>query len=101
MNETLIKAAAAYLIIINLISAAVTIADKMRSKRAGARRIPEKVLFTLSFLGGAAGMYITMKKIRHKTRHKRFMIGIPLIILLHAATAVLLYIIYIKFGDAA
>ena len=51
------------------------------------RRVPEKVLFTLGFLGGAFFEYVTMKLIRHKTLHKRFMIGLPLIVLLQVAVA--------------
>lgn len=44
-------------------------------------------------LGGSLGMYITMRKIRHKTLHKRFMIGIPLIM---AAQCVLIIFVLMK-----
>ena len=44
------------------------------------RRISEKSLMILSVLGGGIGMYATMRVIRHKTHHDKFMIGIPLII---------------------
>ena len=71
-----------WLAIINVLSVAVCIFDKLQAKRGG-WRISEKALFTLSLLGGAVGMYITMRIIRHKTRHWRFMIGLPLIIVLH------------------
>ena len=87
-------AAIIYLISVNIASVIVTCRDKALSKRTGAMRIPEKTLFALSALGGAPAMYLTMKKIRHKTRHKRFMIGIPLIMLCHAliiAAAIYLY----------
>ena len=33
--------------------------------------------------GGATGMYVTMQLIRHKTKHKKFMIGLPIFIVLH------------------
>ena len=46
------------------------------------RRIRERTLFVLCFLGGSPAMYLTMLAIRHKTKHKSFMIGIPLIMLL-------------------
>ena len=81
-----------YLLIINLISAIVCVFDKHRAKKGG-YRVPESTLFTLCIMGGSVGMYLTMKLIHHKTRHKRFMIGIPLIIILQIA--VLLVVKYV------
>lgn len=77
-----------YLALISLISAVVTIADKVRSKVSGARRVPENTLMLLGALGGAAAMLLTMLMIRHKTRHIKFMLGLP-IILVFQITAVL------------
>ncbi|MGN0641784.1 MAG: DUF1294 domain-containing protein [Huintestinicola sp.] len=85
-------AAAVYFVLISAAAVIVTCRDKHLAKKEGARRIPEKTLFLIAFLGGDIAMYITMKKIRHKTKHKRFMIGIPLIILLHLAMCVCLFI---------
>lgn len=51
------------------------------------RRVPEATLLLLAALGGGVCMYITMKAIRHKTLHKKFMIGLPLLILLHGVLA--------------
>ncbi|MBQ8794271.1 MAG: DUF1294 domain-containing protein, partial [Clostridia bacterium] len=45
----------------------------------------------ISAIGGALGMYITMLIIRHKTKHKTFMIGLPFLILVHVV-AILLYL---------
>lgn len=73
-----------YFFAINLISVLVCALDKHYAK-THKRRISESSLFTLCFLGGSVGMYLTMKAIRHKTLHKRFIIGIPLIILLQIA----------------
>lgn len=70
-----------YLIGINLLACIVCIWDKHKAK-SGGWRVPEQTLFMMVFLGGGIGMYITMKAIRHKTRHKRFMLGIPLMIIL-------------------
>ena len=70
-----------YLVCINLLSCVVCIVDKHNAKK-GLWRVSEKSLFILSALGGSILMYITMRTIRHKTLHKRFMIGIPLIIVL-------------------
>ena len=67
-----------YLLVINFYAVVITVSDKKLAK-SGARRVPEKKLFITAALGGSLGMYIAMRKIRHKTLHKRFMIGIPLI----------------------
>ncbi len=72
---------AIYLLFINIVSVIFCVADK-KSAIKSQRRISEKFLFTLAFLGGATALYLTMLKIRHKTLHKRFMIGLPLIIIL-------------------
>ncbi len=75
------KILAVWLVIINFISVIVCIADKSRAKR-GKWRVRESTLWALTILGGGAGMYLTMRLIRHKTLHKSFMIGIPLIVIL-------------------
>ena len=78
-----------WLIVINTISVFICIADKIKAKKHR-RRISEKTLFLLSFLGGALFMYVTMRLIRHKTLHKKFMIGLPVIILIHAVLTIVL-----------
>ena len=81
-----------YLLVINFYAVVITVSDKKLAK-SGARRVPEKKLFITAVLGGSLGMYITMRKIRHKTLHKRFMIGIPLIM---AAQCVLIIFVLMK-----
>ncbi len=88
-------AAAAYVLIISIVSVIMTVRDKSCAKK-GKWRVPEKTLFILSALGGSVAMYITMKTIRHKTQHKRFMIGIPIIMIVQAA--VIVGIVLIKTG---
>lgn len=73
------KILAIYFILINTVAAIVCITDKVEAKTGGFR-VPEKFIFVISILGGALAMFVTMLRIRHKTRHKRFMIGLPLII---------------------
>ncbi|MBR6506883.1 MAG: DUF1294 domain-containing protein [Clostridia bacterium] len=73
----------------SLLAVCLTVYDKYAAKRKKAR-IPEKTLFITALFGGSLAMYITMLVIRHKTKHKRFMIGLPLMAL---AQAVLLAII--------
>ena len=71
-----------YLCSISFISVCVTIKDK-RAAIAGKRRTPESTLMLFGLLGGALAMLITMKIIRHKTRHLKFMLGLPAEILFH------------------
>ena len=59
-------------------------ADKFAAQRQKSR-VPEKVLFLLSALGGSVGMYLGMFTFRHKTKHWYFVVGIPAIILVQAA----------------
>lgn len=72
-----------YLAAVSIIAVIMTVSDKSRAKKHK-RRIAEKTLFGMAVLGGSAAMYLTMLAIRHKTKHKRFMIGLPLIIIVQA-----------------
>lgn len=82
-----------YLILINLFAVAITISDKQRAKK-GKWRVPEKTLLLVSALGGSVAMLITMHKIRHKTKHPKFMIGIPAIIAAQVLLVVLLIVLF-------
>lgn len=68
-----------YFAAVSLIASFVTFVDKRRAVK-GKYRISEATLFIFAFLGGALSEYITMRLIHHKTLHKRFMIGLPLIV---------------------
>ena len=76
----------AYIIVVSICSIVVCIYDKKISKRNNVKlRIPEKSLFIWSAVGGSVAMYITMRLIRHKTKHVSFMVGIPVIFVLQVA----------------
>lgn len=77
----------AYVLVVSLISVIITVFDK-KIAGTGKRRIPEATLLLWSALGGSVAMYLTMHAIRHKTQHKKFMIGIPLIMVLQAVAIV-------------
>lgn len=76
-----------YLAAINLLAFAVYGWDKWRSKRKGARRVPEKTLFLLALLGGSLGAFLGMRVWHHKTRHWYFKYGLPAILLVQLALA--------------
>lgn len=59
-------------------------ADKRRAVR-GAYRTPERRLFLVALIGGAAGGWLGMRVFHHKTRHWSFRLGFPALALLHAA----------------
>lgn len=84
-----------YFAVISLTAVVMTIADKAKAKR-DAWRIPEATLMTVGLFGGALAMFVTMKTIRHKTKHKKFMIGLPLEIALHAA--IICVLLLLKFN---
>lgn len=70
---------AIYFIIVNAFGFIMSAVDKSAARKHK-WRVPEKNLFAVSLLGGAVGTLMSMLIFRHKTKHKRFMIGIPLII---------------------
>lgn len=82
-----------YLALISLVSIAFTVYDKLAAKRRPKRRVPEKALMLLGALGGAAAMYATMLLIRHKTKHNKFMIGLPIMIAVQVLAALAVIII--------
>ncbi len=74
-----------YLSAISLISIIVCCYDKVAAKHLQKHRTRERTLLLLSALGGSVAMLITMLIIRHKTKHIKFMVGIPLIIAVQIA----------------
>lgn len=73
-----------YLAAISVVSISVCIYDKFAAKHNPKHRTREATLLILSALGGSVAMLLCMLVIRHKTKHLKFMIGIPLIIALQA-----------------
>lgn len=67
---------------VNLVGILATYIDK-KNARFYIDRIPNWVLMAIGVCGGAAGMLLAMKVLHHKTRYKRFMIGLPILIVLH------------------
>lgn len=78
-----------YLFIMNIVSVIITVHDK-NSAVKHRWRVPEKTLLTVGALSGCIVMYSTMKIIHHKTMHKKFMIGLPLIFVFELAAFVMI-----------
>ena len=82
-----------YWAVISIASVFLTIKDKKVAK-SHQWRVPESVLMFFGLIGGAEAMLFTMKKIRHKTKHIKFMLGLPLEIALHIGVLVWLFLTF-------
>lgn len=71
-----------YIIIINIISFFIMLYDKRQAIYHNFR-ISEKTIFIVSLLLGGIGTYVGMYVFRHKTKHLKFTIGIPIVIILN------------------
>ncbi len=72
-----------YILIISFVTVVLTVYDKIAAKKR-AFRISEATLILCALFGGAVAELVTMLIIRHKTRHIKFMLGLPSIILMQA-----------------
>ena len=82
-----------YLVIINVITWLIYGIDKMKAKK-NKWRVPEKTLILLAVIGGSVGALLGMQVFRHKTKHKKFTIGVPLILILQVALTV--YLVFFR-----
>ena len=89
MPEEILWLLAAFLIVMNVMGFAAFGYDKRCAVRRR-WRVPEKTLFLLALLGGSLGSYAGMKVFRHKTRHPKFSVGLPVILAAQCAAAVML-----------
>lgn len=80
-----------YIIIVNFITFILYYSDKKKAQKQ-LWRIPEATLLTASLIGGSLGAYAAMKMFRHKTKHPKFYITVPLMIIFH--TVLLIFIFY-------
>ena len=81
----------AYLLLINALAFALMLADKGRARK-NRWRIPERTLILTAALGGSVGALLGMYTFRHKTRHLKFTLGIPAILIAQIALAVFLIV---------
>lgn len=70
----------AYLVIINIVAFVTMGIDKWKAKKKR-WRIRERTLFAEAILGGSIGALAGMYVFRHKTKHRKFVLGIPLILM--------------------
>ena len=70
-----------YLVLVNAIAFLLMRIDKLKAKK-GAWRIPESTLMGAAILGGSIGAIAGMYLFRHKTRHVKFFLGLPLVLII-------------------
>lgn len=75
-----------YLLVINFITWAAYGLDKRRAK-GGKWRIPERTLLILTVVGGSVGALVGMLLFRHKTKKAKFVVGVPVILVMHCVIA--------------
>ena len=81
----------AWLILINIIAFLMFGIDKLKAK-TNKWRISEKALFIAAIIGGGVGAFAGMQIFRHKTKHTKFVIGIPVIMAVQIALLVWLWL---------
>ena len=69
-----------YFLIINAAGFLSMLLDKQKARK-NLWRIPESTLLPIALLGGSIGSLVGMYLVRHKTKHLKFTLGIPLIMI--------------------
>lgn len=80
-----------YLVIVNMITFFIYGVDKRKAEKH-LWRIPEANLIGLAILGGSVGAFFAMKTFRHKTKHAKFFVGVPVIFMIQVIVSLLIII---------
>ena len=80
-----------YLLIINAAGVLFMLVDKIKAKRK-AWRIPEATLLTVAALGGSLGSLLGMYLFRHKTKHLKFTVFVPLLLVAHVVLIIIFFV---------
>lgn len=80
-----------YLLIVNAIAFLLMLIDKQKARK-NKWRISEATLMFSAVLGGSIGALLGMYTFRHKTKHLKFTLGIPTILVLQIFLVIFLYL---------
>ena len=80
-----------YLLLINAAGFVLMRVDKQKAIK-NKWRIPESTLLTVAALGGSFGIYAGMYAFRHKTRHTKFSVGVPILLSIQILAGILIFI---------
>lgn len=86
-----------YLFLVNAVAFFLMLADKVKAKKKK-WRIPEATLIGSAIIGGSIGALAGMYTFRHKTKHPKFTIGVPVILVLQIVLAV--FLVYVVKNEA-
>ena len=78
-----------YLLIVNALGFLLMLVDKRKAQK-NLWRIPESTLLLMAVIGGSIGSLAGMYKFRHKTKHLKFVLGVPAILIAQIALVYLL-----------
>ena len=84
-----------YLLIINALGFVRMLIDKHKARK-NKWRIPEATLMIVAALGGSIGSLLGMYTVRHKTKHPKFTVGIPVILVLQIAAGFAVWYFFFK-----
>lgn len=90
MTRIITLAVLAYLAVMTIVGLIIMKADKTKAEK-NKWRIKEATLFLISAIGGSLGTWAGMYLFRHKTKHWYFVVGMPLILIIHIALLVFLF----------
>ena len=79
-----------YLLLINAVAFVLMLVDKVKAKK-NRWRIPERTLMLSAAFGGSIGALLGMYTFRHKTKHLKFTVGIPAILIAQIALAIWIF----------
>ncbi|TYP77548.1 DUF1294 domain-containing protein [Paenibacillus methanolicus] len=79
-----------YLVLMN-IAAFMLMGNDKALARQGKRRVSERRLMTYAAIGGSVGAYLGMRAYRHKTKHAKFYVGLPVLVIVHVVVLVALF----------
>ncbi|MEG1002068.1 MAG: DUF1294 domain-containing protein [Clostridium sp.] len=81
-----------YLLVINIVGFISMFIDKEKAKRHK-WRIPENTLMFIALIGGSIGSILGMEVFRHKTKHMKFKLGLPVILIVQI---ILYFMVFVK-----
>ena len=89
LTDMLFHVLLVYLLIINAAGFILMLVDKVKARK-NLWRIPEATLFLVAAIGGSVGSILGMYTFRHKTKHIKFIVGMPLILAAQIVIAILI-----------